>query len=57
VAQFERLPRPECDEIGLWVALSTLGSPQDSLGNFLDVIRDLGYFVAVQGSNVTIDRT
>ncbi|KAJ2992462.1 hypothetical protein NUW58_g2161 [Xylaria curta] len=55
-AGFERLPRLYCDDIGLWVAHSAVGRSQDALGKFLGVLRDLGYFVTIQGGSVTIDR-
>ncbi|KAJ2900106.1 hypothetical protein MKZ38_002599 [Zalerion maritima] len=54
---FRRLPRFDCVTIGLWVGVSALaGRPNDELGRFLSVLRDMGYFVAIQGGNATIDR-
>ncbi|UKZ86806.1 uncharacterized protein TrAFT101_002631 [Trichoderma asperellum] len=55
-AHFERLPRPDCLHINFWVARTSGGNPQQALGKFLDVLRDSGYFVSIQGTNVTIDR-
>ncbi|KAJ8121379.1 hypothetical protein ONZ43_g2153 [Nemania bipapillata] len=55
-ALFEQLPRLQCVEIGLWVAQSAMVKPQYALGKFIDVLRDLGYFVTIKGRNVTVDR-
>ncbi|KAL1835716.1 hypothetical protein VTK73DRAFT_5444 [Phialemonium thermophilum] len=56
-ARFERLPRLGCCVIGLWVALAAMTrSPGAAHGRFLDVLRDLGCFVTVWGSEVTVDR-
>lgn len=55
-AHFERLPRFDCMDINFWVAKTACGSPQQGLGRFLDILRDLGYFVSIQGRNVTINR-
>lgn len=56
-ALFERLPRLACIEIGLWVARSITGPRSKAiLDKFLDVLRDLGFFVNIKGRKVTVDR-
>ncbi|CAK7209588.1 hypothetical protein SCUCBS95973_000491 [Sporothrix curviconia] len=53
---FARLPRPECVGIGLWVARATSSeNPHQDLPQYLEVLRDLGYFVAIQGHNAVVD--
>ena len=55
-ALFENLPRLGCVAIGLWVSKSAPARVNDSLSTFLGVLGDSGYFVTIQGKNVTIDR-
>ncbi|KAL6897058.1 hypothetical protein GGI43DRAFT_106339 [Trichoderma evansii] len=55
-AHFERLPRLDCMDINFWVAKTAVGSPQQDLNKFLDVLRDLGYYINIQGRKVTVNR-
>jgi len=55
-ALFEHLPRLDCVGIGLWVGKSAIGRAKDDLGKFLDVLRDIGFFITIQDKNVMIDR-
>ncbi|KAL7924681.1 hypothetical protein ACQKWADRAFT_319251 [Trichoderma austrokoningii] len=59
-AQFERLPRLECLELGYWMAVSatgSIGNVQEKLADLLEILRDAGYFISIQGGNVTVDQT
>lgn len=53
---FERLPRPDCIYIGLWISQSAGGPAKDGLSKSLSVLRDIGYLVTVQGNRVVVDR-
>lgn len=52
---FEHLPRLDCLGIGLWIVQAGGGEPQEDLPVFLGILRDFGYFVTINGTDLVID--
>ncbi|KUI64225.1 N-lysine methyltransferase SMYD2-A [Cytospora mali] len=55
-ALYGRLPRPSCVLLDTWICM-TADTPQAGIIKSLRLLRDLGYFVTVNGGNITIDRS
>ncbi|OAA68565.1 Tetratricopeptide-like helical [Niveomyces insectorum RCEF 264] len=56
-ALFDRLPRLACVDIGYWEGHSQGEyTAKDAFSKVLGVLRDCGYFVAIKGGQVTVDR-
>lgn len=55
-AIFDRLPRLDCTEIGLWNGRAGTEEAKVGLNTFLGVLRDTGYSVTVKDGHVEVDR-